>query len=151
VEVAVRSPGLDKLERLIGTWDLTLTNAHFLDSLDDRVSGQATFEWLDDVLVVFRWGIGPTPPTVCVIGYSTPEGQYEMLYHDDRGVARIFEMEFSEDNWSLLRTDFDFHQRFEAKIEPDRIIGAWEASEDEGKTWRKDFDLIFDRVTTGSG
>lgn len=145
----MRSPGLDKLERLIGKWDLTLTNAHFLDSLDERVSGQATFEWLDNVLVVFRWGLGPTPPAVCVIGYSTPEEQYRMLYHDDRGVARVFEMEFSDDHWSLLRENPDFHQRFEARLQPDRIIGAWEASEDEGATWRKDFDLMFERVTSG--
>jgi hypothetical protein len=147
----MRSPGLDKLAGLIGTWDLTLNNAHFLDSLDERVNGQATFEWLDDVLVVFRWGISPTPPTVCVIGYSTPEERYQMLYHDDRGVARVFEMEFTDDHWSLLRENQDFYQRFKAKLEPDRIIGAWEASEDDGATWRKDFDLIFDRVPTRFG
>ncbi|HEX6300524.1 MAG TPA: hypothetical protein VF148_08685 [Acidimicrobiia bacterium] len=146
----MRSPALDQLERLIGTWDLTMTNAFFLDSLDERVSGTASFEWLDDVLVVFRWGLGPTPPSVCVIGHSTPQEQYHMLYHDDRGVARVFAMEFTEDRWSLLREDSDFHQRFEAKLETNRIVGAWEASEDEGKTWRKDFDLIFDRVTEAS-
>lgn len=143
----MRSPGLVPLQRLIGTWQLTMTNAHFLDSLDDRVSGSASFEWLDDVLVVFRWGLGETPPTVCVIGYSTPEERFHMLYHDDRGVARLFDMEFTQDRWSLLREDSDFHQRFEAKLEPDRIIGAWEASEDQGTTWRKDFDIIFERVT----
>lgn len=147
----MRSPALDQLERLIGTWDLTMTNAHFLDTLDEQVRGHASFEWLDEVLVVFRWGLGPTPPAVCVIGYSTPEQQYHMLYHDDRGVARIFEVELTEERWSLLREDSDFHQRFEARLETDKIVGAWEASEDEGKTWRKDFDLVFERVTEGSG
>jgi hypothetical protein len=143
----MRSPALDRLEWLIGTWDLTMTNAFFLDSLEERVSGSASFEWLDDVLVVFRWSLGETPPSVSVIGYSTPQEQYHMLYHDDRGVARLFAMEATEDHWSLLREDSDFHQRFEASLEPDRIVGAWEASEDEGKTWRKDFDLVFDRAT----
>lgn len=143
----MRSQALDQLEGLIGAWNLTMTNAFFLDSLDERVSGSASFEWLDDVLVVFRWGLGPTPPAVCVIGHSTPQDRYHMLYHDDRGVARVYAMEFTEDRWSLLREDSDFHQRFEARLEPDRIVGAWEASEDEGKTWRKDFDLVFDRVT----
>ena len=146
LEEFMRSPGLDRLGELIGVWDLTMTNAHFLDSLEERVSGRASFEWLDDVLVVFRWGLGPTPPAVCVIGYSTPGERYQMLYHDDRGVARVFAMEFGDGHWGLLREDSDFHQRFEARLQPGRIIGAWEASEDEGKTWRKDFDLIFDRV-----
>jgi hypothetical protein len=30
-------------------------------------------------------------------------------------------------------------------VESDRIVSRWEASEDLGKTWRKDFDLIFER------
>jgi hypothetical protein len=32
-----------------------------------------------------------------------------------------------------------------ATVESDRIVSRWEASEDLGKTWRKDFDLIFER------
>jgi hypothetical protein len=81
------------------------------------------------------------------MGYSTPQEQYHMLYHDDRGVARIFSMEYDEDHWSLLREDSDFYQRFVANLEADRIIGSWEASEDEGETWRTDFDLTFHRLT----
>lgn len=137
---------LARLERLIGTWDLTLSNAWFLDSLEETVQGWATFERLDDTFVVFRWSVGDTPPAVAVIGHSDPRDQYYMLYHDERGVARVFEMEFGDDGWNLLREDDDFHQRFGAALEPDRIIGAWEASEDEGQTWRKDFDLTFERV-----
>jgi hypothetical protein len=30
-------------------------------------------------------------------------------------------------------------------IEPDRILARTEASDDEGRTWRKDFDLTFER------
>lgn len=123
-----------------------MTNAWFLDSLDIEMSGDASFEWLDDTLVVFRWAVGETPSTVCVIGYNTPREQYAMLYHDDRGVARVFEMELTDDSWSLLRKDPDFHQRFQATLHDDKIVGAWEASEDGGQTWRKDFDLIFARL-----
>jgi hypothetical protein len=35
-------------------------------------------------------------------------------------------------------------QRFIADVGPDRIAGRWEASEDHGSTWRKDFDLAFE-------
>ena len=48
--------------------------------------------------------------------------------------------------WTLTREDPDFHQRFIADVEQDRITGRWEASEDEGRTWRKDFDLVFQRA-----
>jgi hypothetical protein len=142
----MRSAALDRLERLIGAWDLTMTNAFFLDSLEMEVAGDASFEWLDDVLVVFRFEFREPPPAVGVIGHSDPREQFYMLYHDDRGVARVFEMEFSDSGWSLLREDPDFYQRFTGEFQgDDRIHGAWEASEDEGRTWRKDFDLIFER------
>jgi hypothetical protein len=52
---------------------------------------------------------------------------------------------FADGQWTLVREDPDFHQRFIAAVEADRIVGRWEASEDFGKTWRKDFDLIFSR------
>jgi hypothetical protein len=68
-----------------------------------------------------------------------------MLYHDERGVLRVFEMTFADGEWRLVRTDPDFHQRFIGIVGPDRIDGRWEASEDAGTTWRKDFDLIFER------
>jgi hypothetical protein len=38
------------------------------------------------------------------------------------------------------------HQRFIAEVEQDRILGRWEASDDLGATWRKDFDLTFQRT-----
>ncbi len=70
----------------------------------------------------------------------------QTLYHDDRGVDRLFAMTFAEGEWTLLREDPDFHQRFVATVGPDRIEGRWEASEDAGATWRKDFDLTFERA-----
>lgn len=136
---------LERLETLVGSWGLILTNAWFLDSLEEQHQGWATFERLDDIYVVFRWAVGDTPPSVCVIGYSDPREQYYMLYHDERGVARVFEMEFGDGRWSLLREDADFHQRFNARIDGDRITASWDASEDEGENWRKDFDLLFER------
>ena len=47
--------------------------------------------------------------------------------------------------WEMLREDPDFHQRFIGTVSRDRIHARTEASEDAGATWRKDFDLIFER------
>ena len=55
-------------------------------------------------------------------------------------------MTFDGGRWMMSRADPDFHQRFVADVENDRILGRWEASEDAGKTWRKDFDLTFERA-----
>jgi hypothetical protein len=46
----------------------------------------------------------------------------------------------------MVREDPDFHQRFVADVVTgDRVEGRWEASEDEGRTWRTDFDLLSTR------
>lgn len=55
-------------------------------------------------------------------------------------------MTFAAGAWTLHREDPDFHQRWIATVTPDRIEGRWEASEDAGATWRKDFDLTYVRA-----
>jgi hypothetical protein len=42
------------------------------------------------------------------------------------------------------------YQRFVADVGRDRITGRWEAS-DDGATWRKDFDLVFERAQRDAG
>jgi hypothetical protein len=48
--------------------------------------------------------------------------------------------------WAMSRADPDFHQRLVARVEGDRMVGRADASEDHGATWRKDFDLVFERA-----
>jgi hypothetical protein len=55
-------------------------------------------------------------------------------------------MTFDSSRWVLSRADPDMFLRFVASVEADRIVGRWEASEDQGGTWREDFDLIFERA-----
>jgi hypothetical protein len=140
-----------RLDVLTGSWRTTLRNAWFLEPADLEVPGQATVEWLADAFVVFRWtmtgDVGKaTSEMVLVLGRSDAQDAYTALYHDERGVCRVYAMTFDGSRWTLTREDPDMHQRFVADVEADRIAGRWEASDDQGATWRKDFDLIFDRV-----
>jgi hypothetical protein len=80
-----------------------------------------------------------------VIGRSDANDKFIALYHDDRGVCREFDMTLDGQRWTMTREDPDFHQRFIADITPDRILARTEASEDRGRTWRKDFDLTYER------
>ena len=142
----MRNEELAKLEMLVGEWTLTMTDAWFLDSPDIRVSGEATLAWLDDSFLELRGSLGTDQGSWhWVIGRSDAREQLVLLYHDDRGVLRVFDMTFGDGQWTLTREDPDFHQRFIATVADDRIDGRWEASEDAGATWRKDFDLIFER------
>lgn len=140
----MRNPELDRLDGLVGSWKLTLADAWFLEPAGTEVHGTATVEWLDDSFLLVRSQLDGTLDLV--IGRSDAREAFTVLYHDERGVSRVFAMTLDGTRWTLSREDPDFYQRFIADIEPDRISGRWEMSEDEGRTWRKDFDLIFDRV-----
>ena len=147
----MRSEAMERLDVLIGEWRTTLKDAWFLEPPDQHVPGTANVEWLGDAFVVFRWtmqgDVGPaTSEMVMVLGRSDPQDAYTALYKDERGVCRVFAMTFTDGRWTLVREDADMFQRFIADVAPDRIAGRWEASDDRGATWRKDFDLVFDRA-----
>jgi hypothetical protein len=136
-------------EALAGEWTLTMSDAWFLESPEVEVTGRATIQWLGDAFLVLRSALGEDFSTWdMVFGRSDAIDQLTVLYHDERGVCRVFPMTFGDGEWTMSREDPDFHQRWIATIEPDRILGRWEASEDEGKTWRKDFDLTWERRAT---
>lgn len=147
----MRSEAMERLDDLVGSWRVTMRNAWFLEPADLEVAGTATAEWLGDAFVVFRWTMSDdvgeaTNEMVLVLGRSDAHDAYTALYHDERGVCRVFAMTFDGAHWSLLREDPDMYQRFVADRGPDRIDGRWEASDDQGSTWRKDFDLVFERA-----
>jgi hypothetical protein len=145
----VRNEALSQLDTLVGEWDLTLSDAFFLDEGRAVLHGSASIEWLDDAFLVMRGAVGNADylTWTFVFGRSDSDDEFIALSHDERGTNRVFGMTFGDGEWTLLREDRDFHQRFVASVEPERISGRWEASEDQGSTWRKDFDLTYQRRT----
>ena len=142
----MRNEAVQQLEGLVGEWKLTMTDAWFLDDPSVEVEGSATVRWLGDAFLEVQASLGTDQGTWhWVIGRSDAREQLVLLYHDERGVSRVFDMTYGDRQWTLERLDPDFHQRFIATTQRDRIDGRWEASEDAGATWRKDFDLIFER------
>ncbi|HEV7719750.1 MAG TPA: hypothetical protein VGO60_00615 [Iamia sp.] len=140
----MRSPEMEALDVLVGEWRTTLANAWFdVPPGADRMT--TTVSWIGEAFVLVEWESPGGGNTFC-LGRSGANDAYWALYHDGRGTDRLFAMTFAAGDWTLIREDPDFHQRFIATVEPDRIAGRWEASEDAGATWRKDFDLTFERA-----
>ncbi len=144
----MRNPALEPLDVLIGEWSLTLTNAWFLESLDVEQYGRATARWLGDAFIELEADLEGEPLWHFAFGRTDANGELVALYHDPRPTSRLFRMTFVEGKLTLMRQDPDFHQRFIATVTPARIDGHWDASDDGGATWRKDFDVILERAET---
>lgn len=152
----MRNPDLEPLDLLVGRWELTLTDAWFIEPSELPQRGHATARWLGDAFVELEVEMQGQHVWHFVFGRSDANAGLVALYHDPRPTSRVFGMTFTGDEWTLVREDPDFHQRFRARVRRDRIDGCWEASEDRGATWRKDFDLAFERqdddaTSDGSG
>jgi hypothetical protein len=143
----VRNHALEALDVLIGEWSLTLTDAWFLEAPDTRRRGRARARWLGEGFIELEAVMGREPLWHIVFGRSDANDELIALYHDPRPTSRMFRMTFAGDIWTLAREDPDFHQRFVATVSDDRIEGHWDASEDADGRWRKDFDLVFERIT----
>jgi hypothetical protein len=144
------NPALADLGFLLGDWDMEISNAPFPPTLDATARGHVTFEWIEDgALLVMRQSeqSGNPPSARWAIGRDESGADYKVLYSDNRGVSRIYEMRFTEETWQLWRNAPGFSQRFQGRVTPDRrtIASHWEKSLD-GTTWEHDFDITYTRI-----
>lgn len=143
----MRNEKLSALQPLIGKWKYTMFNCWFLESMDAEVKGFTNIEWLYDTFLIIQTTDADNKPNdIWVIGYSDPQKKYQMFYHDQRGVSRIFNMTFDSKTIIFLREDEDFYQRITLEIEEEKLHSIAEASEDQGKTWRKDLEMSFLKI-----
>jgi hypothetical protein len=130
---------------LIGEWQTTMLFP------GQTLEGEASFDWLSPGgLVAMRsktLGAWLPPAAVAVIGHDDDTARWSMVYHDDRGVSRIYAMTIESGNWTLECKPEGFFQRFHATIENGRIEGAWTKSYD-GENWEDDFRILYRRLPT---
>jgi hypothetical protein len=133
------------LDVLVGTWQMTASL-----SVDLAPAAEASFEWLGDKqFLVQRWRVDhpDAPDGIAVIGVDPDRGTLLQHYFDSRGVARVYDMTFTDGVWRLARVAPGFCQRFTGTLSEDgsTITGSWEFSAD-GSTWEHDFDLTYTRT-----
>lgn len=143
------NPALKDLEILVGEWDMEISAASFLPDPATVLQGQASFEWLEggDFLVARQGSKAAGPPySTAIIGRDETAETYTVLYFDDRGVSRVYQMSLEGNAWKEWRQAPGFFQRFTGSISEDgNIINAtWEKSSD-GSTWQHDFNLTYKR------
>jgi hypothetical protein len=142
------NPALGALAFLIGDWDMALSNASFLEE-GQVASGTLEVRPVEGgrLLVLRQFAEpGADPAATWVVGRDSSGPGFTVLYADDRGVSRVYEMYLTETTWSLRRDDPEFSQRFEAAISPDRhrLEGHWQKRIAGGR-WEHDFEVTYSR------
>ncbi len=136
---------LRSLEKLIGNWGVTIRwseETHKLVGGPKEVKAEAKISLMKEGgFLHYQMG-----PSHWIIGRDESAPEFAVLYSDERLIARVYRMSFTHGVWKLWRDAPKFHQRFEGHLRSNkrRIDAYWDKSED-GKSWIRDFDMIFVR------
>ena len=134
------NPALENLGRLVGRWQVQLG---YPADPSNKMRVQAAFDWLEGGAFVIEHLASST----WIIGQDDSNKTYSVLYHDERGISRVYQMSLDNATWKMWRNSPGFSQRFEGNFSEafDTITDRWEKSFD-GSTWEHDFDLTYKRV-----
>ena len=146
-ETAIPNPALKPFGVLVGEWKTIGTHGSLPDTV---LHGRTTFEWFENgAFLMMRSEIDDArfPGGIAIFGSDNVATEYFMLYFDERGVSRKYEVSFADNVLKLRRNGADFSQRNTLTITDDgqTIIGKGEMSKD-GSVWEKDLDLTYTRI-----
>ncbi len=144
-----RSPALEPLDALVGTWSIEMTHV----ALPDAVHGQKVFEWLEGGYFLIersRFEHPDVPDSISMIGAADSDAPLGMHYFDSRGVLRVMKMSLSSGIWKVWRDAPGFSQRFTGAFGDDgkTIEVSGDLSKD-GVNWQHDFTHTYTRLKAG--
>ena len=143
-----QNPALDRLSFLVGTWDTIGKHPMVRDA---TLHGAASFEWLEGgafILMRSHMDDSRFPTGVAIFGSDDATGEYYMLYFDERGVSRKYDVTVEENSWAWSRTAPEFSQRFVVTVGADgRTMESRGELSKDGATWEGDLDLTYTRTT----
>jgi hypothetical protein len=145
-EAAKPNPALEPLSVLVGTWNTV--GMHPLVP-GTTFHGRTSFDWLEGgafLIMHSRIDEPEIPSGIAVFGSDDATGECSMLYFDERGVSRRYEVSLRDNVWKWWRNAPGFSQRFTGAIAADgrTIVGRGELSRD-GSTWEGDLELTYTR------
>lgn len=97
--------------------------------------GRASFEWLEGgAFLVMRTDMDDPniPSGVAIFGSDDAARTVSMLYFDERGVSRTYEVAMIGNRPTWWRDEPSFSQRFDVDEDGRRMVGEGEMSRDGG-------------------
>lgn len=145
-EALIPNEALKPFGVLIGEWQTT--GSHPLVP-GVMLHGRTSCEWIEGgAFLLMRSEIDEPnfPSGIVIIGSDDEAKKYFMLYFDERGVSRKYDVAITGNKLTWWRDDPSFSQRFILLINEDghTMTGTGEMSR-EGAAWEKDISLTFTR------
>jgi len=146
-EALLPNPALKPFEVLVGKWK-TVGSHGLLPGV--TLHGNVSFEWIENGAYLFmRSEIiddSRFPSGIAIFGSDDVQKRFFMLYFDQRGVSRMFEVSIENKTIKWRRDQPGFSQRTANILSSDgkTIISKGELSKD-GTNWEKDLELTYTR------
>lgn len=136
---------MKQFEILVGEWDMIGTHPQF----PSPAHGHSSFEWLmEGTLLAWHldWARGGPPSALSVIGHDDSDETCTVLYADERGVARIYQMSLEGGVWKMWRDVSGFSQHMIGTFSDDgnTFTSHGELSRN-GSNWEQDLDVTYTR------
>ena len=146
-EAAKPNPALSAFAPLVGNWRTAGSHPGLRGV---SLHGRASFAWtLGGAFLLLRSEIDEPgiPSGLAIIGSDDATARCYMLYFDERGVSRQYEVEMRGNVWRWWREAPGFSQRYAATLSPDgrTMVGHGDLSRD-GVTWEDDLQLAYTRI-----
>ena len=137
------NPTLSAFADLVGKW--TMESPQY-----PGFRGRSDIAWIENgdyLLVRDEVDAGEFPAGTWIVSGDDSSEECTSLYHDSRGVSRVYQMSLVGGVWKIWRLSPGFNQRFVGRLGrgSKTIKGHWDTSGD-GTQWEKDFDLVYRRA-----
>src|SRR5262245_42093410 len=127
---AIPNPALEPFGVLVGTWRTVGTHPMIPGT---TFHGRTMFQWIEGgAFLILHSEIDEPgiPSGIAIVGSDDAVGEYSMLYFDERGVSRKYQVSLRGNLWKWWRNAPGFSQRFTGTIQDDgrTIVGKGELS-----------------------
>ncbi len=146
-EAIMPNPALKPFAVLVGEWKTVGTHPAVPGT---TFHGRTSFEWLEGgCFLMMRSEIEEPeiPSGIAVFGSDDAAKKFHMLYFDERGISRKYDVEASDNRLTWWRDNPNFSQRMVITVANDgnTMVSKGEMSR-EGGPWEPDLGLKYSRV-----
>ena len=145
-EAARPNPALEPLSVLLGRWRTVGTHPLVPGT---TFHGRTSFAWMaGGAFLIMQSEIDEPqiPSAVAIFGTDDSTGECSMLYFDERGVSRRYEVRMQDNMLRWWRNAPGFSQRCDTTIDPDgRTMTSRGQYSRNGTTWEPDLELTYTR------